>query len=423
MNIEELYYTRKENSLYNTSYPLIPLDWESYRINEPLMFKSEKVLSLYVHIPFCQQICTFCEYIKMRVSDEEVQLMYISHLRNDVETFLDTHPNINLQGFDVGGGTPTALTEQAFAQLMCLCKHAMNISNVCDDYEPSIEGTFPTITKGKLDMMAGAGFHRLSLGVQSYSSLVTQTTHRLFSSIDEMKKIIHLARQSGIRKINLDFMYGLQNQSLGSLRDALWLIQYLHPEQVTLYELRTNMICEQSHTTSAERYAMYSMLYDGLVAMGYHAPFGQNTFSIGKDDMGVSSYLRHRMRDCTPYKGFGLSAQSMSSCGIAYNLGKKGRHLKELLRKGTYAEEYTYLLPPEEIASKYIAIAAYSGAFSMVKLSEILQKDAESVYERQLEFCFDKGLLQKDGELARITKEGFRHYGAVFSLFYDFKYK
>lgn len=106
MVIEELYYTRKENPLYNTSYPVSPLDWESYRINEPLMFKSEKVLSLYLHIPFCQQLCAFCEYIKMRVPDEEVQLMYISHLRNDVEIFLDNHPNINLQGFDVGGERP-----------------------------------------------------------------------------------------------------------------------------------------------------------------------------------------------------------------------------------------------------------------------------------------------------------------------------
>lgn len=299
----------------------------------------------------------------------------------------------------------------------------MNICNVCDDFEPSIEGTFSTTTKAKLDMMVATGFHRLSLGVQSYSSLVNKTTGRLFSSIDEMNKIIHLARRSGIRKINLDFMYGLQNQSLNSLKNDLWLIQHLQPEQVTLYELRTNMICEQSHTTPAERYAMYSLLYDGLVAMGYYAPFGQNTFSIDKNDMGVSSYLRHRMRDCTPYKGFGLSAQSMSSCGVAYNMGKKGRHLKELLRKKSYTEEYTYLLPPKEIASKYIAIAAYSGAFSMAKLSEILQKDAEGVYKSQLEFCFSNGLLQKDGDLMRITKEGFNHYGAVFSLFYDHKYK
>ena len=59
----------------------------------------------------------------------------------------------------------------------------------------------------------------------------------------------------------------------------------------------------------------------------------------------------------------------------------------------------------------------------MAKLSEILQKDAEGVYKSQLEFCFGNGLLQKDGDLMRITKEGFKHYGAVFSLFYDHKYK
>lgn len=105
-------------------------------------------------------------------------------------------------------------------------------------------------------------------------------------------------------------------------------IEILNPEQVTLYELRTNMIREPSYLSKDELYYAYRCLYEGLIALGYHARFGQNTFSKYIADHGVSSYLRSRMLDGVAYKGFGLSAQSMNNEGISYNIGKNSCQLK-----------------------------------------------------------------------------------------------
>lgn len=139
-----------------------------------------------------------------------------------------------------------------------------------------------------------------------------------------MDDAIKMARSMGIEKVNLDFMYGLKHQSPNTIKTDLEVIHRLCPDQVTLYELRTNMISEESHTTAAQRYEYYKLLYYGLMDMGYCSHFGQNTFSMDSDDIGVSSYIRHRMMDCKPYKGFGISAQSMNSEGVAYNVGKNG---------------------------------------------------------------------------------------------------
>jgi oxygen-independent coproporphyrinogen-3 oxidase len=89
-----------------------------------------------------------------------------------------------------------------------------------------------------------------------------------------------------------------------------------------------------------------------------------------------------------------------------------------LINNTTYGEEYTYHLPPLELASKYIAIAAYHGSFSLDRLSKLLGVDAEDYYQPQLLFCLEHDLLTIDGNSVTCTCKGFKYYGAVFSLFY-----
>ena len=167
-------------------------------------------------------------------------------------------------------------------------------------------------------------------------------------------------------------------------------------------------------------FEQYSMYYEGLVSLGYHACFGQNTFSLDEYDCGVSSYLRSRMLYGITYKGFGLSAQSMSFEGVSYNVGKSSRHLKELILSDSYHEEFTYILPKRELAAKYIAIAAYNGSFSLDRVDDILGIDARKLYHEELDFVLSHGYMKEDpvGRI-RITKNGFKYYGAFFSLFYD----
>lgn len=146
------------------------------------------------------------------------------------------------------------------------------------------------------------------------------------------------------------------------------------------------------------------------------AHFGQNTFSMDVKDEGVSSYLRERMLNGVAYKGFGMSAQSMSSYGIAYNVGKLTFAPQKELNSKDYPEQFTYILPPIELASKYMAISAYNGSFSTRKLKDFGIN--EEYIKEVLDFCLDEDLLFKgDSDRIFITRKGFIHYGALFSLF------
>ena len=417
MTIAELFQLRKNDPRWNTSYPLSPSDWKDYRVPGPLSFENDQRLSFYIHIPFCKQLCSFCEYTRMLCPDENVQREYLLAIANDIKQFRQKYQDITLLGFDIGGGTPTSLSEKNFSLLMKIYQTAISGLKLDDRYEPSIEGTFNTLSEEKLEEMAKNGFHRLSLGVQSSCSSVLHQHQRGYSSEAMMSSWLIKALGKGIKKVNLDFMYGLKGQNESTIQQDLDLIGRLKPQQVTIYELRTNMILAKESFTKEELYDQYVHYYDGLLAMGYKARFGQNTFSLDAADEGVSSYLRERMLNGAAYKGFGMSAQSMSSEGIAYNVGKLAVTPQDALNKEGYPEQFTYLLPPDELASKYIAISAYNGSFSIARLRDYGISGGS--LNEILGFCIDEGLLYK-GEKDRlfITKKGFKHYGALFSLFY-----
>lgn len=417
-NLAEVFEQRKNNPRWNTSYPLSPNDWKRYRVPGELSFTGEEEMSFYIHIPFCKSLCSFCEYTRMLCPREELQERYVAILEHDILAFIKRNPSVKLDGLDVGGGTPTALNDEPFEKLMNLCGLIMAVLGVSEDFVPSIEATFETLTEQKVEKFTSTGFGRVSLGVQSTSEKVLLCNHRTSLEVEKMKRIISMLHENGVGVVNLDMMYGLKGQSVNNLRQDVLMLECLQPEQVTLYELRTNMIREKAHMTKEELYESYAFLYHGLLDLGYHARFGQNTFSRISNDVGVSSYLRERMLNAGAYKGFGIAAQSMCHNGVSYNIGKLKRSFIDLLEQDSFMEEYVYLLPPKELASKYIAIGAYNGSFSLKRLSGLLRCDAKDYYSRQLDFCLSHGYIDILHDRVVVTSLGFKYYGALFSLFY-----
>lgn len=419
MDVNKKFNDRKESPVWNTSFPLNPSDWERFRRSGPLDFDDEREMSFYIHVPFCKQICTFCEYSRVICPDAMTQRDYLLKIQKDITSFCEKNSGIILRGFDIGGGTPTSISEDNFFLLMDIFANTVDRLPTSTDFEPSFEGSFDTLAEGKIRSAVSAGMSRLSLGIQTTDKNVLHCHHRKRISTLAMANWLEKIRKMGVRKINLDLMYGLYGQDSATIEEDLKAIRLLCPNQVTLYELRTNMIPVKDIPGKDALYFQYQSYYSGLIAMGYKGRFGQNTFSKDNGDLGVSSYIRTRMMDGIPYKGFGISAQSMNRYGISYNIGKGTGTILSSIQSDSFREEYTYILPPDQVASKYIAISAYNGSFSLARASELLGEDANAYFKEEIDFCLSNGLMSLENGRLFITKEGFKYYGAVFSLFYS----
>lgn len=424
-DIQNTFEQRKNNPMFNTSYPLSPTDWDKYRTAGALPFDFAKPIAFYLHVPFCQQICSFCEYTRTHVPSHEAQSSYIETLLNDAVHFIESiDESIQLYGFDIGGGTPTSLNDQALEKLITGYNCLLSRVRITEDFEPSIEGTFQSLTPDKIGIIASGGIKRMSLGVQSVGESIIKPMHRQNCSLTQMKETLMMLHRKGVEKVNLDLMYGLPGQTVASIKMDVECIKALSPEQVTVYEFRTNQIRTGYRANSDTCYRQYCTLFEELTNLGYLGVFGQNTFSLDAQDCGLSSYLRHRMFNGWQYKGFGISAQSMSPYGVSYNSGKNCAVSPMLERNwltnnnNSYEPTSYYKLPRQEIVSKFIAISGYSGGFSLTAAQVLFGGDFSSKFQPMINFLLKNDLAVIRGERLQITEVGFRHYGAILSLFY-----
>lgn len=418
-NVKKIFEMTKEDILCNTSYPYKPEYFRDYKSDYDIMTGVD-VLGYYFHIPFCLSLCKFCEYTRFKYNECDED-RYLNLLSNQADCFLDQHKIRKCYGVDIGGGTPLCLSASGLKRLFSIIDYVMDGVEKVKDFERSIEFHYSSLDQEKVILVGETGITRVSTGIQVYDKNMMSRYQRLTEEISRMQEWNNLFKQSGIKKINIDVMYGFEGQTQKSLEHTLSAIYVLNPEQVTLYEMRYNQ--NGMNRKGIDRdvlFDQYCYLYDNLRNFGYHAWFGQNTFSKDEDDFGVSSYLRYRMLDGMPYRGFGISAQSMSDRGLSYGSFKSCKDI-DMPQMEKIIDEDNYRLPAEEVAAKYVSISLYSGSFRLDVLTRILGVNARQYYKNELEFLNENGVAFENGNIVRITKKGFRYYGAIASLFWSEK--
>lgn len=416
--LEQIFDLADQDLKCNTSYPILPEAFAGYRSNVDIMAGVD-ALSLYFHIPFCKNICSFCEYTRFKAGNEKTESGYLDMLNDQTKRFIIEHPIALLYGLDVGGGTPTALSEYNFARLMELIEKTKADIPQVSDFESSIEFSFSTISEAKIRAMREAGFTRASAGLQVFDAEILKKNRRAMADFETMLYTMDLLKQYGISKRNLDLMYGLPNQTLEKCEKTVRVLEQIMPEHITLYETRYNMnTIKNEQLTRQSLYEQYSYFYNALTSLGYKAVFGQNTFTLC-DDEGVSSYLKYRMHSGIPYKGLGISAQSMSCKGISYNILKNSRE-SEMPAVPQISEQDIYLLPAEEVIAKYVCISLYSGRIYLDFIFKMAQNDEmKKRYSAILSFLQERKYVYVQQNACYLTETGFLHYGAIAALFWS----
>jgi oxygen-independent coproporphyrinogen-3 oxidase len=189
-------------------------------------------LSLYVHIPFCQRKCPYCDFNTYaglsRLFEPftaamvaEIKLAGAARSRPAVKTLF------------LGGGTPTALPEALLAQIMDACRNAFEL---LPDAEITSEANPGTVDASRFTALRRMGINRLSMGVQSFDPTELEFLGRIHSA-GEAVEAVHAARAAGFANINLDFIYGLPDQSPATWRRTLEQAIALAPEHISLYSL------------------------------------------------------------------------------------------------------------------------------------------------------------------------------------------
>jgi len=198
------------------------------------MMKNQKLqkrnnLSLYVHIPFCNSICSYCDFCKV-FYDERLVLPYL----NKLETELKSYKINEFKTIYIGGGTPSSLSLNQLKRLLEILKP---YSKKVIEYD--FEANPESLSKDKIFLLKKYGINRISLGVQSLNPLILKDINRNHT-YEDVTKVISCLNVAGITNYNFDLIVGLPNQTLDDIKCDLNHMIALKPKHMSIYSLTIN---------------------------------------------------------------------------------------------------------------------------------------------------------------------------------------
>jgi oxygen-independent coproporphyrinogen-3 oxidase len=224
-----------------TSYPTVPY-WDEKNFSQQLWNETLKKsfdesntaegISLYIHLPFCESLCTFCGCNKRITKNHAVEKIYIEAVLKEWSLYciiLDDKPII--KEIHLGGGTPTFFSTENLESLIngIFC-HASKAEN----YEFSFEGHPNNTTREHLQTLYDLGFRRVSFGVQDYSEKVQKAIHRI-QPFQNVAKVTFWAREMGYTSIGHDLVFGLPFQEMEDVIDTIEKTKSLQPDRLAFY--------------------------------------------------------------------------------------------------------------------------------------------------------------------------------------------
>lgn len=288
------------------------------------------VRGVYIHIPFCHQICNYCDFNKVFFHNQPVD-EYIEAVGKEIAMAVNNMPEQfeNIETIYLGGGTPTALSPNQIRRLLELIAKHLNI----DVIEFTAEANPDELTIEKLRALKNGGVNRLSLGVQSFDQQLLQKLGRTHTN-DDVYKAIDNAIAVGFQNINIDLMYGLPGQSIELWEDTLEKALLLNLPHYSAYSLivepKTIFYIQFSkgmlHLPPEEQEAkMYDLLMERMEDSGLSQYEISNFAKEGFQSLHNKIYW-----DNDEYAGFGAGAHGYMN-GIRYsNYGPIKKYLQSI---------------------------------------------------------------------------------------------
>jgi oxygen-independent coproporphyrinogen III oxidase len=307
-----------------TSYPTVPewsMDVDSTRYEAHLVAAGRNAdlpLSLYFHLPFCQERCTFCGCNVVVTKDKRRADEYIERLAIEMEMAAERLGlRRSVSQIHWGGGTPTFLDE---AQIERLWRKITAYFSPLPDAEIAIEIDPAVTSMRQVRLLRSLGFNRLSMGVQDFDPDVQRAINRI-QTIEETRALVDEARGLGFRGINFDLIYGLPLQTAATWSKTLETVISMKPDRTAIYSFafvpdarpHQKRLKVYGRAEGQEKLALFIDAYDAFTKTGY-LPIGMDHFAREEDELARASVRRTLARN---FQGYTVrAAQDVVAFGV-----------------------------------------------------------------------------------------------------------
>lgn len=421
-----------------TSYPTVPY-WDensfsvdSWKQSVVKTFKESNAaegISIYIHLPFCEALCTFCACHKRITKQHSVEVPYLESLIKEWKLYLqlfDEKPI--LKELHLGGGTPTFFSPENLKTLLTAIFETVIIA---DQQEFSFEGHPNNTTKDHLKTLFDLGFRRVSFGVQDYDLKVQKSINRV-QPFENVEKVTQLARKIGYESVSHDLVFGLPHSNWQTTEMTIRKTLELKPDRLAFYSyahvpwikgVGQRGFDEKDLPSGEEKRKQYENGKQLLEDLGYHE-VGMDHFSLSTDNLYQSQMEKKLHRNFMGYTSsntqlmVGLGASSISDSWYAFAQNEKSvETYQNMVEDGLLPVVKGHVLDQEDLVIRRHILNL------MCQLET--SWDVES-YFPELENALDKlkemqhdGLVEISNHQIKITEKGrafTRNVAMVFDL-------
>jgi oxygen-independent coproporphyrinogen III oxidase len=326
-----------------TSYPTVPYwnseiftsqNWIDSLKKSFLETNSSQGISLYIHLPFCESLCTFCGCHKRITKRHDVEQQYIAYVLKEWQLYCDILPEKPIiKEIHLGGGTPTFFSPE---NLDYLIAHILSTAKVHPEHEFSFEGHPNNTARKHLQTLYNLGFRRVSFGVQDYSEKVQKAINRI-QPFHNVAKVSLWAKSIGYTSISHDLVFGLPFQKLEDVIDTIEKTKSINPDRLSFYSyahvpwIKGNGqrgFKDEDVPKDAEKRQLYEEGKKLLLEKGYEE-IGMDHFALKTDSMYKSFINKDLHRNFMGYTSsktqvmIGLGVSSISDSWYAFAQNEK----------------------------------------------------------------------------------------------------
>jgi len=348
-----------------TSYPTVPF-WTDSPTQEQWLncvnqqMKGDRSISLYIHLPFCESLCTYCGCNTRITVNHAVEGPYISALLKEWKMYVDKMDFTPLiKEIHLGGGTPTFFSAENLDRLM---SGIFELAEKAEDIECSFEAHPQNTTEDHLKLLYDWGFRRISFGIQDFDPEVQRIINRK-QSFEKIRDITNASREIGFTSINYDLIYGLPRQTKASVIDTIEKVKILNPDRIAFYSYAhvpwikpgQRSFTEKDLPQGIEKSILYEEGKALLEEKGY-VEIGMDHFALKSDSLFDAMQTGNLHRNFMGYTsgrnqlliGLGVSSISDSWTAFAQNVKTIEQYYK-LLEENSFPIFKGHLLNDEDL--------------------------------------------------------------------------
>lgn len=426
-----------------TSYPTVPYwenenfkseKWQSTVIRAFNESNAEEGISIYVHLPFCENLCTFCACHKRITKQHSVETPYLESVLKEWNLYLDLFSQsaisnqqsaeqkaecgkqkAKLKELHLGGGTPTFFSPE---NLKILLEGIFSTVEIAENPEFSFEGHPNNTTKEHLQTLYDLGFRRCSFGVQDYDLKVQKAINRI-QPFENVKNVTEWAREIGYKSVSHDLVFGLPHQSWEAMELTIRKTLELKPDRLAFYSyahvpwikgVGQRGFDENDLPSGEEKRKLYENGKKLLQDLGY-IEVGMDHFSLESDDLYQSLIQKKLHRNFMGYTssntqlmvGLGMSAISDSWYGFAQN-EKTVEDYQKRVEEGKIPVFRGHILNDEDLIIRRHILnlmcqleTTFTDKNTFAELPEALEK---------LKEMQEDGLVELADDFVKITEKG-----------------